>query len=41
MKLRYIFLTLFLVTNLSAHTLLMNVLDNEDNTITVIGEFSN
>lgn len=41
MKLRYIFLALFLTVNLSAHTLLMNVFNNDDNTITVIGEFSN
>ena len=32
--------TLFVITTLYAHTLLMNVVDNEDNTITVIGEFS-
>ncbi|RXK13224.1 hypothetical protein CP965_05340 [Halarcobacter mediterraneus] len=32
--------TLFVITTLYAHTLLMNVMNNEDNTITVIGEFS-
>ncbi|MFY4742943.1 hypothetical protein ACOTVT_05550 [Aliarcobacter butzleri] len=38
MKKIFIFLTLTL--SLYAHNLLMNVMDNEDNTITVIGEFS-
>ncbi len=38
MKKIFIFLTLTL--SLYAHNLLMSVMDNEDNTITVIGEFS-
>ena len=31
---------LLILSNLYAHTLIMNVLDNEDDTITIVGEFS-
>lgn len=31
---------LLIVTNTYAHTLIMNILDNEDDTITIVGEFS-
>ena len=31
---------LFMLTNLSAHTLIMNLLDNEDDTLTIVGQFS-
>ncbi|MFY9110114.1 hypothetical protein PZQ46_11480, partial [Aliarcobacter butzleri] len=35
-----IFVFMFLSVSLFAHNLIMNVIDNKDNTITVIGEFS-
>ena len=35
-----IFVFMFLSVSLFAHNLIMNVMDNKDNTITVIGEFS-
>lgn len=36
-----ILIFIYLITlNLQAHSLLMNVIDNEDDTITVVGEFS-
>jgi len=31
---------LLLATNIYAHTLIMNIIDNEDDTITIVGEFS-
>lgn len=41
MKKRFLFFALLLTgTLVYAHTLVMNTLDNEDNTITVFGEFS-
>ncbi len=40
MKIKSILVFLLLSLNLSAHTLLMDVIDNEDNTITVVGAFS-
>lgn len=35
-----IFIFIFLSINLFAHSLVMNLYDNKDNTITVVGEFS-
>jgi len=40
MKIKSILAFLLISLNLSAHTLLMDVIDNEDNTITVVGAFS-
>ncbi len=40
MKIKLILVFLLISLNLSAHTLLMDVIDNEDNTITVVGAFS-
>ncbi|XPV54681.1 MAG: hypothetical protein ACNI3H_07130 [Halarcobacter ebronensis] len=40
MKIKSILVFLLLSLNLSAHTLLMDVIDNKDNTITVVGAFS-
>lgn len=40
MKIKSILVFLLISLNLSAHTLLMDVIDNEDNTITVVGAFS-
>jgi len=31
---------LLMITNLYAHTLVMNLLDNEDDTLTIVGQFS-
>ncbi|XOB62750.1 hypothetical protein ACMC56_02820 [Campylobacterota bacterium DY0563] len=39
-KITYLFSIFILSTILNAHTLLMNIMDNEDNTILVTGEFS-
>lgn len=39
-KLTYLISTLLFATILNAHSLLMNLMDNEDNTILVSGEFS-
>lgn len=36
----FLIICFLILTNIQAHTLIMNVLDNEDNTITVVGEFS-
>jgi len=40
MKKIFIFLTICLSVSLNAHNLIINVMDNSDNTITVRGEFS-
>lgn len=41
LKKAYLFLAIFfMLSTLQAHTLLMNIMDNEDNTITIMGEFS-
>lgn len=40
MKIKSILLLLLLSLNLSAHTLIMDIIDNEDNTMTVVGAFS-
>ena len=40
MKIKSILFFLLLSLNSSAHTLLMDIIDNEDNTITVVGAFS-
>jgi hypothetical protein len=37
---KILIICLLVVTNIYAHTLIMNILDNEDNTITIVGEFS-
>lgn len=40
MKIKSILVLLLLSLNLNAHTLIMDIIDNEDNTITVVGAFS-
>lgn len=40
MKKILIIIGLFILTNLYAHTLIMNLIDNEDDTITIAGQFS-
>ena len=40
MKSTQIIISLLMVTNIYAHTLVMNILDNKDDTITVVGTFS-
>lgn len=40
MQTKFLFIFLFLTLNLYSHTLLLNVYDNEDNTITIMGGFN-